>query len=150
MKHAVLGNIATFGILGNHDYGFNWSETDVAINICDIMKNSGVQMLNNAQSEISGLNFIGFEDLWSPNFDPLQVMKDYDETKANLVLCHNPDVCDLDVWNGYKGWILSGHTHGDNVEFRELLHQFCQSKIKNTSPEKSICKMAGCYISTGQ
>jgi hypothetical protein len=39
---------------------------------------------------------------------------------------------------------------GDNVEFRELLHQFCQSKIKNTSPEKSICKMAGCYISTGQ
>jgi predicted MPP superfamily phosphohydrolase len=112
MRHAVLGNIATFGILGNHDYGFNWSETDVAINICDIMKNSGVQMLNNAQSEISGLNFIGFEDLWSPNFDPLQVMKDYDETKANLVLCHNPDVCDLDVWNGYKGWILSGHTHG--------------------------------------
>ena len=112
MKHAVLGNIATFGILGNHDYGFNWSEADVAMNICDIMKNSGIQMLNNAQTEISGLNFIGFEDLWSPNFDPLRVMKDYDETKANLVLCHNPDVCDLDVWNGYKGWILSGHTHG--------------------------------------
>ena len=26
--------------------------------------------------------------------------------------CHNPDVCDLDIWNGFDSWILSGHTHG--------------------------------------
>ena len=39
-------------------------------------------------------------------------MNNYDQSKANLLLCHNPDVCDLDVWNGFKGWILSGHTHG--------------------------------------
>jgi len=39
-------------------------------------------------------------------------MNKYDNQKANIVLCHNPDVCDLDVWNDYKGWILSGHTHG--------------------------------------
>ena len=39
-------------------------------------------------------------------------MADYDASKPNLVLCHNPDVCDLDIWNGYQGWILSGHTHG--------------------------------------
>jgi len=29
-----------------------------------------------------------------------------------VALCHNPDVCDMDVWQGYAGWILSGHTHG--------------------------------------
>ncbi|MFT6811056.1 MAG: putative MPP superfamily phosphohydrolase [Saprospiraceae bacterium] len=39
-------------------------------------------------------------------------MDQYVSSKANLVLCHNPDVCDLNVWNNYKGWILSGHTHG--------------------------------------
>jgi len=39
-------------------------------------------------------------------------MRHYDSSLANVVLCHNPDVCDLNVWNGYKGWILSRHTHG--------------------------------------
>ena len=43
-------------------------------------------------------------------------MDQLDASKANIVLCHNPDVCDLDVWNNYKGWILSGHTHGGQVK----------------------------------
>ena len=69
-------------------------------------------MLKNDQADISGLNIIGFDDYWALNFEPVKVMNSYDQNKANLLLCHNPDVCDLDVWNGYKGWILSGHTHG--------------------------------------
>ncbi len=112
MSNAVLGKLATFGVLGNHDYGENWRNMDSAKNICNILQEFGVTILNNEQKESNGLNFIGFEDLWSPNFDPMQVMKDYDQNKANVVLCHNPDVCDKDVWNNYKGWILSGHTHG--------------------------------------
>ncbi|MCL1676562.1 metallophosphoesterase [Elizabethkingia meningoseptica] len=112
MQYVVRGKLGTCGILGNHDYGKNWSERHIAANICDILESSGITMLNNAQQETHGLNLIGFEDFWSPNFNPLQVMKEYDPAKANLVLCHNPDVCDLDVWNGYQGWILSGHTHG--------------------------------------
>ncbi|AQX12315.1 phosphoesterase [Elizabethkingia meningoseptica] len=112
MQYVVRGKLGTCGILGNHDYGKNWSERHIAANICDILESSGITMLNNAQQESHGLNLIGFEDFWSPNFNPLQVMKEYDPAKANLVLCHNPDVCDLDVWNGYQGWILSGHTHG--------------------------------------
>ena len=39
-------------------------------------------------------------------------MDKFDESKANIVLCHNPDVCDLNIWNDYKGWVLAGHTHG--------------------------------------
>ena len=69
-------------------------------------------MLKNQQEEIDGLNFIGFDDYWALNFSSDIVMNNYDKYKANIVLCHNPDVCDLNVWNGYKGWILSGHTHG--------------------------------------
>jgi predicted MPP superfamily phosphohydrolase len=69
-------------------------------------------MLHNDQIEFSGLNIIGFDAYWGLNFAPENVMRQHDQNKANLILCHNPDVCDLDVWNGYKGWILSGHTHG--------------------------------------
>jgi predicted MPP superfamily phosphohydrolase len=112
MDKAVYGNLGTYGILGNHDYGADWKDLGSSEEICRILQNHGVRMMNNDQIEAYGLNIIGFDDLWSPNFDPMKVMKHYDPEKANLVLCHNPDVCDLDVWNGYQGWILSGHTHG--------------------------------------
>ena len=112
MENAVYGGLGTFGILGNHDYGDQWKDLGSSETICKILQDSGVTMLRNQQKECNGLNIIGLEDLWSPNFDPMKVMKDYDASKANLVLCHNPDVCDKDVWNGYQGWVLSGHTHG--------------------------------------
>ncbi|MEM9340463.1 MAG: metallophosphoesterase [Bacteroidota bacterium] len=112
LKHAVKGEMGTLGILGNHDYGEDWAEQPVADQITSQLEEAGIGMLNNQQDEIEGLNFIGLDDYWALNFDPQKVMKNYDPTKANVVLCHNPDVCDQDVWNGYKGWILSGHTHG--------------------------------------
>lgn len=112
MQKAIFGTLGTFGIMGNHDYGENWKDLGSSEEICRILENNGVTMLKNRQTESYGLNIIGFDDLWSPNFDPMKVMKDYNPEKANLVLCHNPDVCDKDVWNGYQGWILSGHTHG--------------------------------------
>jgi len=130
MSNAVLGKLATFGVLGNHDYGENWRNMDSAKNICNILQEFGVTILNNEQKESNGLNFIGFEDLWSPNFDPMQVMKDYDQNKANVVLCHNPDVCDKDVWNNYKGWILSGHTHGGQCRIPGIVTQLLPVKNK--------------------
>lgn len=112
LKHTVKGKIGTVGILGNHDYGKNWAEQNVADKISGQLTKAGIQILKNDQIDISGLNIIGFDDYWALNFAPEKVMNNYDQSKANLLLCHNPDVCDLDVWNGYKGWILSGHTHG--------------------------------------
>ena len=112
MAKAVYGKLGTFGILGNHDYGKNWKDLGSSEEIYQILDKNGITVLKNEQTESHGLNIIGFDDLWSPNFNPMKVMKDYNPEKANLVLCHNPDVCDKDVWNGYQGWILSGHTHG--------------------------------------
>lgn len=112
LKHSVKGKIATVGILGNHDYGKNWSEQDVADKITELLQLSGIDILKNDQKEYEGLNFIGLDDFWGLNFNPKKVMDHYNSKKSNIVLCHNPDVCDLNVWNNYKGWILSGHTHG--------------------------------------
>lgn len=112
LESAVRGKIGTIAILGNHDYGRNWSEDHVAASIVDILRQHEIEVLRNEQQEISGLNFIGFDDYWATNFHPENVMSAYNQQKANLLLCHNPDVCDLNVWNGYRGWILSGHTHG--------------------------------------
>ncbi|WKD86481.1 UDP-2,3-diacylglucosamine pyrophosphatase LpxG [Polaribacter huanghezhanensis] len=116
LNHVVKGKLGTVGILGNHDYGKNWSEQEVANEITSLLEKDGVSILNNEQKNINGLNIIGLDDYWGLNFNPQKIMNQIDHKNANLVLCHNPDVCDLDAWNNYKGWILSGHTHGGQVK----------------------------------
>ena len=112
LNHSVKGTLGTIAILGNHDYGNNWSQVEVADQVSYLLNKHDIVLLRNEQIEISGLNIIGFDDFWGPHFAPEMVMKEYDSSKPNVILCHNPDVCDLDVWNNYQGWILSGHTHG--------------------------------------
>ncbi|MFY8108189.1 MAG: metallophosphoesterase [Bacteroidia bacterium] len=116
LSHVVKGKLGTVGILGNHDYGRNWSQNHVADTISSMLKNTGVNLLRNESIEIEGLNFIGFDDYWGQNFNPAKALESFNPSKANITLCHNPDVCDLDVWGGYNSWILSGHTHGGQVK----------------------------------
>ena len=73
-------------------------------------------MLRNRSHDVTGLTVAGVDDLWSPTCDPGAVTGGLDHAKANLFLCHNPDAADGDVWGGYKGWILCGHTHGGQVK----------------------------------
>jgi hypothetical protein len=116
MKFAVKGRLGTAGVLGNHDYGGDWLQQKVADSVTTILENTGITILVNQQKEMNGLNIIGIDDYWGMNFNPNKIMSKYDDKKANIVLCHNPDVCDLNVWHNYKGWILSGHTHGGQVK----------------------------------
>jgi uncharacterized protein len=115
LSNAVKGKIATIGILGNHDYGLNWEQPEVAEKISEKLKSKGISLLRNESAEVNGLNFIGFDDYLGLNFDPPLAMLQFDKSKANIALCHNPDVCDLDIWGEYDSWILSGHTHGGQV-----------------------------------
>lgn len=116
LANIVKGRLGTIGILGNHDYGRNWSQNEVANKISTMLINNGVQLLRNESASVHGLNFIGFDDYWGLNFNPEKAMNDFDNSKANIVLCHNPDVCDLDIWGYYDSWILSGHTHGGQAK----------------------------------
>ena len=109
---AVKGKIGTIGVLGNHDYGRNWSEDWVANAVTEILESKGVSILRNEQKELSDLNFIGIDDYWATNFGPTKVLQKFNPKHANITLCHNPDVADLNIWNNYNSWILSGHTHG--------------------------------------
>ncbi|MGJ8715487.1 MAG: metallophosphoesterase [Maribacter stanieri] len=116
LKFVVIGAMGTIGILGNHDYGIDFVEDEVAQKITKSLEEVGVTMLRNDAVEINGLNFLGMDDFWGSNFYPEKATAKYNPDKANITLCHNPDVCDLPVWNNFKGWILSGHTHGGQVK----------------------------------
>ena len=116
LTNLVKGKIATIGILGNHDYGRNWSQSKVADKISAMLTTSGIRLLRNESAECNGLNFIGFDDYCVLNYNPQKAIGCFDINKANIVLCHNPDVCDLNIWGEYNSWILSGHTHGGQVK----------------------------------
>lgn len=112
LQYAAKGSIGTAAILGNHDYGHNWSDLKVANAITAQLAASGIDTLRNQSKNMGGLELIGLDDYWGPNFAPQEVLEHHDPTRATIVLCHNPDVCDLNVWSNYQGWILAGHTHG--------------------------------------
>ena len=111
-RHVPLGKLATVAVLGNHDYGPNWSRPDLAARVVDELSAFGVRFLRNESMDVRGLQIAGLDDLWAKRFDPEAVLQALDRERAALVLSHNPDTADLPVWQGYEGWILAGHTHG--------------------------------------
>lgn len=112
LKYFVKGKEATLAVLGNHDYGRNWAEPQVAQKISNVLEQHGVQVLRNEKTQVLGIDILGIDDYWGTNFNPSQVMKAHNPSSPSILLCHNPDACDQPIWNGYQGWILSGHTHG--------------------------------------
>ena len=112
MEDVVLGTKGTIAILGNHDYGKNWYQYEVADKVVEILKANGITVLRNEQQSIDGLNFIGLDDYWGTNYNPSKVLDNIDIDVANITLSHNPDTVDHEIWNNYNSWILSGHTHG--------------------------------------
>lgn len=104
--------LATLGILGNHDYGPQWTSDASAMAVASVLRDCGCLMLRNAATTVAGLRIVGFEDYWGPSFDRKLMTNLPASEEPTLVLCHNPDVVDLPIWSNYRGWILSGHTHG--------------------------------------
>jgi predicted MPP superfamily phosphohydrolase len=112
LEHLQHGPLGCFAVLGNHDYALGWSQTGVAEKLVPRLAGLGIRVLRNESETIAGLRVVGVDDLWGPCFHPEQVLPNIAADQPALVLCHNPDAVDRPVWSGYRGWILSGHTHG--------------------------------------
>ncbi len=110
------GKLATLASLGNHDYGRGWSQSTVADEVVNILNSNKISVLRNQSIDIDGLTIVGLEDYWGINWDSEVAFKTIKTENPSLILCHNPDVCDLPIWGDFKGYILAGHTHGGQVK----------------------------------
>jgi len=109
---APRGRLATLGVLGNHDYGPGWSHPEIAARLSRIVSAGGIEVLRDQVMDVRGLQIAGMDDLWGTALRPATTLAQLDPRQASLVLSHNLDSVDLPGWDGYEGWILSGHTHG--------------------------------------
>ncbi|MEO6525647.1 MAG: metallophosphoesterase [Gemmatimonadaceae bacterium] len=141
LAHAPRGRLGTVASLGNHDYGFDWRDMTVADEVSRVAADSGLRMLRNEVQTIGGLQFAGLADYWSPEFgeqyghasrgrlsapvaatianagaDSPAALRRLSRGEPTVVLSHNPDVQDLPIWDGVRGWVLAGHTHGGQVK----------------------------------
>jgi predicted MPP superfamily phosphohydrolase len=111
LAHLPRGRLATVGILGNHDYGLNWAQPEVADLVQREVERAGMRVLRNDAADVGGLTIMGIDDLWAHRANPAAALGRR-STEAAIVLCHNPDAMDELSWEDYRGWILAGHTHG--------------------------------------
>ena len=111
LAHLPRGHLATLGILGNHDYGRNWSQPEVAARVVQEAERAGVRVLRNEVATVRGLDIVGVDDLWAHRADTAQAFRGR-TSNAAIALCHNPDGLDELSWGEYRGWVLAGHTHG--------------------------------------
>ena len=141
LRTAPRGRLATVASLGNHDYGRNWRSIAVADDVSRVATDVGMVVLRNDVRTLGGLQFAGLADFWSPEFGPHHGLPPTGELVApvpsrfaradtdasgalrllardapTVVLSHNPDVQDLAIWDGVRGWVLAGHTHGGQVK----------------------------------
>ncbi len=150
LTYVPHGRLGTIGILGNHDYGFNWRMLDVADQVTAIARDARVTLLRNEAATIAGLQFVGLDDLWSPRFNPPRLIADKEQEASTIVLCHNPDGADLQFWGHYSGWILAGHTHGGQCKPPFLPPPLLPVKNRRyTSGEFDLSGNRRMYISRG-
>jgi len=148
--NAPKGRLATLGILGNHDYGPGWRHPEVAARLVEILGHAGIDVLRNQVREVGELQIAGLDDLWAGRFDPAGALGSLDRRRPALALSHNPDSVDLDGWQGFSGWVLSGHTHGGQCRAPFLPPPLVPVKNRRyTSGEFALDRARMLYINRG-
>ena len=76
----------TVAVLGNHDYGWAWSEPHVADRVTGELMRAGVAVLRNECLTAGGLDLVALDDPWARRCEPARALARR-RGHAAVVLC---------------------------------------------------------------
>ncbi|HEV3384048.1 MAG TPA: metallophosphoesterase [Gemmata sp.] len=130
--------LGVFAVLGNHDFavrnalGFR-RHRGLHQAISNALEAQGVTVLRNQAVRVErdgqGLVVAGIDDLWSKEADPNAALEEQCRQTPRIVLAHNPQSVEL-LTQHRADLILSGHTHGGQVDWPGLGRVLLGKKAK--------------------
>ncbi len=117
-----------------------------------LLKQTPFQVLNNTTKRIAykgqWMNICGLEEYSLGRFNPEIAFKDYDVRYPGIILSHNPDT--LEMLKHYPGEIiLSGHTHGGQVNLPVLWKRFTRIEHLQFKHGLKVIGKKWAYINRG-
>lgn len=107
-----------YAVLGNHDW---WTTPTV---VARAVEDGGATLLRNTSHAIerggARLRIAGVDDIWESQHDLEAALRDTSSGEVVILLAHEPDFADTVAADGRVALMLSGHSHGGqvNVPFR--------------------------------
>ncbi len=149
--------LGVFAVLGNHDFAvrnaLGWRRhRGLHQAIAAALETQGVRVLRNQSVRLErageSLLVAGIDDLWSKEADPLAALGEQCPKTPRVVLAHNPQ--SVELFDDYRAdLILSGHTHGGQVDWPGLGRVLLGKKAKRWAAGLYPHKSGQIYVNKG-
>ena len=130
--------MGVFGVLGNHDFSVR-NATGIRRHrglhqaIADALRSKGIRVLRNEGLVLGEgdrrIGLAGIDDLWSRECDPQAALGHLPVDLPRILLAHNPQTAEL-LGAHRSDLMLSGHTHGGQVDWPGLGRVFLSGKSR--------------------
>lgn len=156
---AALGRLTAplgvFAVLGNHDFSVRNAlglrrHRGLHQAIADALASHGIRVLRNEGVLLAqeSLAVAGIDDLWSRECHPKKALEQLPPSLPRVVLAHNPRTAEL--FSGLRGdLMLSGHTHGGQVDWPGLGPVFLGRKARRMAAGLHQHEMVPVYVNKG-
>lgn len=146
---AVLKQIEApvYSVNGNHDEQYPGPPIQQLLK--DALELNNVMDIEGKIVEFDGFRLIGVGDLWAGKAD-MRYMPDLPQDKPWLILSHNPDTVDMVPDLPNRPLMLSGHTHGGQVEL-PWLTSYVMKKVSILGHKRGLYQHdnADVFVSVG-
>ncbi len=155
--HGLKAPLGVFAVLGNHDFAVRNAlgirrYPGLHKAIADALGRAGVTVLRNETVRVSrdgdSLLVAGIDDLWSREADADAALNKQCLKTPRVVLAHNPQSVEL-FENHRADLVLSGHTHGGQVDWPGLGRVLLGKKAKRWSAGLYQHNGAHLYVNKG-
>lgn len=123
-----------YAVNGNHDE--QTPGPPIQALLANALAQNNIIHIENQMLEYRDLRILGIGDLWAGKAE-LQQLKQYPQDRPWLIIAHNPD-CVADVPAlPYRAFMLSGHTHGGQIEI-PMITSFVMKQVSKLGYKKGL------------